>query len=129
MTRECGGHTWTYDRERRLWSAADGALVVFVGRRGADGHTATWMPRRTAIEFPSLTGAMEDEVDAKRAEVYWLGERDRLDRMALENATLRDELAYFKEVCEGLAKRGDKVAFWRTMAAIWLVAAVVGLLT
>lgn len=131
MTREHGGYTWTYDRDARYWEAAAGGptMMVFVGHKGPDGRTASWIPRRAMCETGTLADAMDEEIEALARHNV---QEDALVKAFVhrrENDALREEVDAWRELYEGLSKRKDKVTFWRTMAAIWFIAAVIGLLT
>lgn len=64
MVRDCAGHTWTYDPAHRRWYVDGTRLVVYVGDKGSDGHTATWLDGLGGVH-PTLPDAFMSEADAE----------------------------------------------------------------
>lgn len=93
MVRDCAGHTWTYDPAHRRWFVADTRLVVYVGDKGSDGRTSTWLDGGGA-EYPSLVMAMSEEADYYRRTKAYVDTiishdiRLRLGRVVLANDVL-----------------------------------------
>lgn len=100
MVRDCAGHTWTYDPAHRRWYVDGTRLVVYVGGKGSDGHTATWLDGG-GTEYPGLGMAMSEEADHDRRSKAYVGAiinndvsiQDHLDRVSGENHGLRLRLS------------------------------------
>lgn len=72
MVRDCAGHTWTYDPAHRRWFVPGTRLVVYVGDKGSDGHTATWLDG-AGLEYVSLASAMTEEAEYDRRTRAYVG--------------------------------------------------------
>lgn len=81
MIRDHAGHTWTYDPAHRRWHVENTRLVVYVGGKGSDGHTSSWLDG-VGLEYPSLGSAMTGEADHHRqTEAHHQALLDHSDRV------------------------------------------------
>ena len=119
MVRDCAGHTWTYDPAHRRWFVAGTRLVVYVGDKGSDGHTSTWLDGGGA-EYPSLVMAMSEEAD------HYLRTKAYMDAAIRNDASITDIANSLAADSHDIHLRLGRVVLANRVLGYFLLVAVVG---
>lgn len=119
MTREHGGYTWTYDPAHRRWFVAGTRMVVYVGDKGSDGHTGTWVDG-VGDEYNSLSDAFDGEcVTEEEDRLHLLRSDEYLNNygnMVAECSTRGDRISHLEAELLRAIRAGLEEAARRTAA-------------